>query len=214
MHFDKGQLPPVDGFWSLTMYNAEFFFVANPATVLLREQTHEADRWAQLPHSRLLRFATAMALRKYLFRPPFGLADRSAARFRRRSDSVRGQISAVWSDPRLRPPARVAPAIAAARLRLAPARALDSRREIVAGCTPNKRAASAAVFLPLEIIRTIGLLLRSQFWRSPTNAPFPASSVQTNVCALPQHRAFEFGKRSDHLHHHASGRRGGIDRLG
>jgi hypothetical protein len=30
MHFPKGQLPPVDGFWSLTMYNAEYFFVANP----------------------------------------------------------------------------------------------------------------------------------------------------------------------------------------
>ena len=30
MHFEKGQTPPVDGFWSLTMYNAEYFFVANP----------------------------------------------------------------------------------------------------------------------------------------------------------------------------------------
>jgi hypothetical protein len=30
MHFDKGQMPPVDGFWSLTMYNAEYFFVDNP----------------------------------------------------------------------------------------------------------------------------------------------------------------------------------------
>lgn len=30
MHFDKGQLPPADGFWSLTMYNGEYFFVANP----------------------------------------------------------------------------------------------------------------------------------------------------------------------------------------
>jgi len=29
MHFDKGDLPPVQGFWSLTMYNAEFFFVDN-----------------------------------------------------------------------------------------------------------------------------------------------------------------------------------------
>ena len=30
MHFEKGQTPPVDGFWSLTMYNAAYFFVANP----------------------------------------------------------------------------------------------------------------------------------------------------------------------------------------
>jgi len=29
MHFDKGQMPPVDGFWSLTMYDADYFFVAN-----------------------------------------------------------------------------------------------------------------------------------------------------------------------------------------
>jgi hypothetical protein len=30
MHFDKGQFPPVNGFWSLTMYDAQFFFVDNP----------------------------------------------------------------------------------------------------------------------------------------------------------------------------------------
>jgi hypothetical protein len=30
MHFNKGQMPPVDGFWSLTMYSAEYFFVDNP----------------------------------------------------------------------------------------------------------------------------------------------------------------------------------------
>jgi hypothetical protein len=30
IHFDKGQLPPVNGFWSLTMYNTDYFFVANP----------------------------------------------------------------------------------------------------------------------------------------------------------------------------------------
>jgi len=29
MHFDKGQLPPVRGFWSLTMYDANYFFVNN-----------------------------------------------------------------------------------------------------------------------------------------------------------------------------------------
>lgn len=30
MHFEKDQLPPVNGFWSLTMYNAQYFFVDNP----------------------------------------------------------------------------------------------------------------------------------------------------------------------------------------
>ena len=30
MHIDKGQFPPVNGFWSLTMYDASYFFVPNP----------------------------------------------------------------------------------------------------------------------------------------------------------------------------------------
>ena len=30
MHFAKGQAPPAAGFWSLTMYNGDYFFVANP----------------------------------------------------------------------------------------------------------------------------------------------------------------------------------------
>jgi hypothetical protein len=30
MHFPKGELPPAEGFWSLTMYNADYFFVENP----------------------------------------------------------------------------------------------------------------------------------------------------------------------------------------
>jgi hypothetical protein len=29
IHIDKGQMPPVDGFWSLTMYDATYFFVPN-----------------------------------------------------------------------------------------------------------------------------------------------------------------------------------------
>ncbi len=30
MRFEKGQMPPVKGFWSLTMYDPHFFFVPNP----------------------------------------------------------------------------------------------------------------------------------------------------------------------------------------
>jgi len=30
MHFDKGQMPPAKGFWSLTMYDDKYFFVMNP----------------------------------------------------------------------------------------------------------------------------------------------------------------------------------------
>ena len=30
MHFPKGKMPPVSGFWSLTMYDGNYFFVNNP----------------------------------------------------------------------------------------------------------------------------------------------------------------------------------------
>src|SRR5262249_14768167 len=30
IHFEKGQTPPAEGFWSLTMYDSQYFFVANP----------------------------------------------------------------------------------------------------------------------------------------------------------------------------------------
>ena len=30
MRFPKGETPPVEGFWSVTMYDAQYFFVANP----------------------------------------------------------------------------------------------------------------------------------------------------------------------------------------
>ena len=32
MHFDKGQMPPADAFWSLTMYDDKYFFVPNRLT--------------------------------------------------------------------------------------------------------------------------------------------------------------------------------------
>lgn len=30
MHFNKGEMPPVNGFWSITMYDKDYFFVPNP----------------------------------------------------------------------------------------------------------------------------------------------------------------------------------------
>ena len=30
IRFDKGETPPVEGFWSITMYDSQYFFVANP----------------------------------------------------------------------------------------------------------------------------------------------------------------------------------------
>jgi hypothetical protein len=41
IHFDKGQLPPVKGFWSLTMYDQNYFFVPNS---LNRHTLSERDK--------------------------------------------------------------------------------------------------------------------------------------------------------------------------
>jgi len=41
MHFAAGQMPPVEGFWSLTMYGADYFFVANPLNRYTLSQRNE-----------------------------------------------------------------------------------------------------------------------------------------------------------------------------
>jgi hypothetical protein len=47
VHFAKGEMPPVDGFWSITMYDSEYYFYPNPLnklTASLRDHpTFNAD---------------------------------------------------------------------------------------------------------------------------------------------------------------------------
>jgi hypothetical protein len=46
MHFKKGELPPVKGFWSLTMYDAAYFFVPN---ALNRQNLSQRDKLTTNP---------------------------------------------------------------------------------------------------------------------------------------------------------------------
>lgn len=46
IHFNKGQLPPVDGFWSLTMYDSDLFFVPNQID---RYNISQNDKFAANP---------------------------------------------------------------------------------------------------------------------------------------------------------------------
>jgi hypothetical protein len=50
IHFDKGQLPPAEAFWSLTMYDPEFFFVPNPIN---RYDLGQRNRFITNPDSSL-----------------------------------------------------------------------------------------------------------------------------------------------------------------
>ena len=44
IHFEKGQMPPVNGFWSLTMYDADRFFVPNRAQPLHAQPARQPGR--------------------------------------------------------------------------------------------------------------------------------------------------------------------------
>jgi hypothetical protein len=50
LNFPKGQIPPVNAFWSLTMYNAKHFFVENP---LQRQALGDRDKLAFNPDGSL-----------------------------------------------------------------------------------------------------------------------------------------------------------------
>ena len=68
MHFAKGQTPPVNGFWSLTMYNAEYFFVANP----LNSYTRQPAERSEVQRGRLAGRSTSRTSRRARTRRPTG----------------------------------------------------------------------------------------------------------------------------------------------
>src|SRR6266436_619850 len=87
-------------------------------------------------------------------------------------------------------------------------------REMVAGWTLNRRAASAAVFLPFEtILNYFDLLLWSEFRTAAADSALPASIVEAGLGSFAKHSAFKLSKRTEHLHHHTPGRACGIDRF-
>jgi len=65
----------------------------------------------------------------------------------------------------------------------------------VAGWTLNSRAASAAVFLPLDTINSdLCLLLRRQLWTPTPNPAFLAGSIQSRFGSFLEHGLLEFSE--------------------
>ena len=59
----------------------------------------------------------------------------------------------------------------------------------------------------------LGSLLRHELGSPPARSAMVAGGFQPGAGTLAHHGALEFGEGSEHLHHHASGRSGGVDRL-
>jgi hypothetical protein len=57
-------------------------------------------------------------------------------------------------------------------------------------------------------------LAASSFLRRPPMRPSARGGGESGGGPFPDHGAFELGEGADHLHHHASSRRSGVDRLG
>ncbi len=65
-----------------------------------------------------------------------------------------------------------------------------------------------------EHAENLGLLMRHQHRASPADAALFASRLETGAGALLKHGTLELGEAAEHLHHHASCRARGVDRLG
>jgi hypothetical protein len=76
------------------------------------------------------------------------------------------------------------------------------------------RSISSRFVTPGNHPSDLGLLLRRELGTASAYSPFLAGSIQSDLRALPKHGAFEFSKRPDHLHHHATCRCGCVDRFG
>ena len=60
----------------------------------------------------------------------------------------------------------------------------------------------------------LGLLLRGKLGAAAPDPALPPGRIHPGPGAFPQHGAFELGEGPHHLHHHATGRAGRVDRLG
>ena len=79
---------------------------------------------------------------------------------------------------------------------------------------PEDAGNIGAVAAGSEHVENFGSLLRPQLRTSPARTAAGAGRLQTGAGSLAHHGALEFGEAAEHLHHHASGRTGGVDRLG